>query len=460
MSITAIQDNKLSNRQDLLERYYTKQFNYNEYPNRGAWSSDYDGLALRQDMSCLNRNPERGSLLYVNVPFCKRQCYFCTCYTQITQDQERIHRYTDHVKNEMALYRRLWEAEGIDPGICEVHFGGGSPTLLEREAFSALIGQIHSLAPAQELKEVTLEVDPRGVDAERLGFYAEQGVNRLSFGVQDFDPQVQKAINRIQPPELMEALMAPEVRRPFYGINFDLLVGLPRQTEASLMRTIDTTCRLRPDRLMLMFLLFYPHLRPHHRLMDPTEMPDLPRKLDMFEAASERLLQAGYVRIGYDHFALPDDALARAQSDRTMQWNALGYRTQRGMGMIGVGAGSISDLQGQVYYQNTTDVDLYQKQIETQQFPVVCGHRLTEDEKIRRAVIHQWRCWPDLDLRAIESRFDIRFQDYFAAELSALEECAADGLVQIEDETLSITPAGQIFQAHILGVFDGFAQAG
>ncbi|MCG8698297.1 MAG: hypothetical protein MI922_09605, partial [Bacteroidales bacterium] len=309
-------------------------------------------------------------------------------------------------------------------------------------------------------EEITIEVDPRGVDVEQLAFYASQGVNRLSYGVQDFDPVVQKAINRIQPPALLEALMAPEVRKPFYGINFDLLCGLPHQTQATLQSTIEKTIRLRPDRIMLMFLLYYPDLRPHHRLMDPATMPTLSQRIDMFEAASEQLIRAGYVRIGYDHFAWPDDALAQAQARDALQWNALGYRSQRGMGMIGVGAGSISDLQGQVYYQNTLDIEQYQDVVAARQFPVVRGHRLTHDEKIRRAVIHAWRCAPRLAIETIETCFDICFYDYFASELHTLQGCVRDGLVEIDKEYLVITAAGRIFQSHILGIFDRFAQAG
>lgn len=440
-------------KQTLLSRYYRHEHTFNEYPHIGTWSENFGADDLVRAIKKLE--PQAiPHLLYVHIPFCRRQCLFCLCYTHITQAYAPIRDYLENLFGEISLYRDFLERHGIDPKIQELHIGGGSPTLLRREDFDRLMTHIDTLAPLDGMQEVALEIDPRTTTKQRLLEYIAQGVTRLSFGVQDLDPKVQRAIGRIQPPETLTQLLTQDVRQSLTGINFDLLCGLPQQTAASFRRTIDRTLRFQPERIMLMFLNYNPQRFPHQQGMDATSIPGLSEKLDLYAEAAESLLKAGYLRIGVDHFALPGDELVLAQQEQTLRWNSLGYRTGRCLGMIGLGAGILGNIGDRVYYRNTDDLMTYRQRIAAGDFPVCQGHELKRDEEMRRTVIHELRSYLSLDTQAISDRFEIDFGIKFKQELNHLAECQRDGLVTWEDRILYITEAGLPFQAHILGLFD------
>jgi len=441
----------------LMDKYYTNEFTYNEYPHKSFWDPNFKQPDLESALLDLNHSPEDVSqLLFVNVPFCRRQCLFCICYTVITQDYARIRQYLESLITEIDLFRSFCERRQVDPDIREIHIGGGSPTLLTPEDFARLTAAIHSISNLPHLGQFALEVDPRGVTPENLAFYAEQGVNRLSFGIQDFDPHVQKAIGRIQPSELLQQLLAPRIRDRFEGVNFDILCGLPRQTRDSFRQTIDTVLSFAPDRIMLMFLNYCPEIKEHHKLMKVSEMPNLEEKWALFDQAVESLLGAGYLRVGFDHFALPSDSLARAYRARALHWNSLGYRSGRCVGMIGMGAGSLGRITENVYYQNQCDLDAYEKTVSHGFLPVDRGYVLTSEDTVRRDVIHTLRCYLSLDFKRIEDTHHIDFADYFQTELNALAPCQADGLVDISSQGLHITELGKVFTSHICGIFDAY----
>lgn len=442
---------------ELMDRYYTNEFTYNEYPHKSFWSPEFTEQDLRTAYRALGMSGEDVSqLLFLNVPFCTRQCLFCICHTIITQDYARVQQYLGALLEEINLVRRFCDAQFLTPDIREVHIGGGSPTLLTENDFSCLVEYIHSIVDTNNLGKVSLEVDPRGVTPDRLAFYAAQGVNRLSFGIQDFDPAVQKVIGRVQPPELLEELLAPQIRQRFDSINFDILCGLPRQTAESFGKTIDTTIALAPERIMLMFYNHCPQIKPHHSLLNEAEMPGLEAKWAFFDEAVDTLERNGYVRIGFDHFAKASDDLVQALQSRSLHWNSLGYRPGRCVDMIGLGSGSLSRLTPDYYAQNIYELEAYERRVMRGEFPVARGYRLTADDKIRRAVVHSLRCYLSLDTQQIERKYAIDFSRYFSSELDRLGPCQADGLIEISDTCLVITELGRRFTAHICGLFDAF----
>ena len=440
----------------LMERYYTNEFTYNEYPHKSFWRTDFTEQDLKTAFKALKGHPDVSQLLFLNIPFCKRQCLFCICYTVITQDYGRVHRYLEALLSEIELLRRFCDQEGAALDIREIHLGGGSPTLLAEADFDRLVHGIGTIVDFGRPIRFSLEVDPRSVTPQALESYADRGVNRLSFGVQEFDEAVQRAIGRIQPASLLEGLLTPEIRGRFDGVNFDVLCGLPRQTRESFRRTVERTIEFSPDRIMLMFFNYCPDAKGHQRSIDASQLPDLDQKMAMFHEAAESLQRAGYVRIGYDHFAKPGDDLTAAFKGRTLHWNSLGYRGGRCVDMIGLGAGSLSRLTEEVYVQNLYDLDTYEQTVHSGRFPVHRGYRLSPEDRLRRDVVHSLRCYFEVDFRAIEKRHGIDFHEFFAGELAALAACSRDGLVEISGESLAITELGKTFTSHICGVFDAF----
>ncbi len=457
MTVTNAHSSIVMPSKSLMDTYYTNEFTYNEYPHKSLWSDRFTEGDLQTAIRKLNQSVEDVSqMLFVNVPFCKRQCLFCICYTIITQDYARIQRYLEALLDEIRLFRDYCDSQGVNPDIREIHLGGGSPTLLTESDFTRLVQAMHSICEPSQLGDFALEVDPRGMNADRLRFYADQGVNRLSFGIQDFDPEVQKAIARVQPASLLQELLLPEVRERFNGVNFDILCGLPRQTEASFKQTIEATLTYAPDRIMLMFLNYCPSAKEHHRRIQASELPSVDQKWILYNNAVERLLGAGYVRIGFDHFAKPDDELAQAFRARTLHWNSLGYRAGRCVGMIGMGAGSLGRVTENVYYQNCYDIDEYRTRIAQGHWPVERGYRLTAEDKVRRQIVHSLRCHLALDYQPIEQAHGIVFKDAFAEEIQALQRCERDGLVINRDRSFEITEVGKVFTSYICGLFDAY----
>jgi oxygen-independent coproporphyrinogen III oxidase len=442
---------------ELMDTYYTSEFTFNEYPHKSFWSPGFTEQDLKMAYAALDSSTEDVSqLLFLNIPFCKKQCLFCICHTVITQDYPRVQQYLRALWKEIDLFRTYCDAQAVTPDIREVHIGGGSPTLLTEQDFGRLLERIHSIARTEDLGKVSLEVDPRGVTPEKLEFYAAQGVNRLSFGVQDFDPEVQKVIGRVQPAELLEALLVPQLRQRFDGINFDILCGLPRQTAPSFRNTIDTTVAFGPERIMLMFFNFCPEIKAHQSLLKEADMPGLEAKWALFDEAVETLEKNGYIRIGFDHFAKASDDLVQALQSRTLHWNSLGYRSGRCVDMIGLGSGSLSRLTPDYYAQNIYDLEAYERSVMQGRFPVGRGCRLNADDKIRRDVIHSLRCHLSIDMQYFEKKYDIDFSFYFSSELDRLKPCQADGLADISGSLLTITESGRRFTSHICGLFDAF----
>jgi len=396
---------------EVTKKYGTTAFMYTEYPHKRFWEKG----PRRHDLS---QNP---SLLYVHIPYCPKLCYFCTCHMSITNDYSKIERYMEYLYKELKLVKLL------EPNVKEIHLGGGSPTMLNKSDFRVMVYYLRQIVDIESLDEFAIEIDPRTIDQDMMHFYANSGINRISFGVQDFDLKVQKAINRVQPASLIEKLLVPDIRSRFKnGVNFDIICGLPHQTKETMRKTCQETVRLAPDRICLNYLHYSPELAKHQKLM--TDLPNFEERKGLFREALYILTNGGYMRTGYDHFALPTDANAMATTGNKTGWNSLGTTPGRVMDTIGVGVSSISCI-GTNYFQNFYDLPDYNEALDDGMFPIYRGHSLNDDEIKRRKIIQELRNY---------FVSDVGDETYFKTELEELKEFAKDGLVTLNGTKVDI----------------------
>lgn len=436
---------------------------YTEYPHKNFWLAKFGAEEYKEALRRLfARNKFHPLMLYVHIPFCEQLCWFCTCHMSVTKEYGRITRYLDSLFREMDLLREFFQQNSILPHFVEIHLGGGSPTYLREKDFDQLIKRLESLADLSSLREFALEIDPRQADPEKIKYYASKGITRISFGVQDFDEKVQKAVNRPQPPELIERLITPNLRKLFRnGVNFDLICGLPHQTPKTLRKTCERVIDLSPDRICLNYLHYAPAFAPHQRIMidgrngRPTELPNFYERKVLFIEALNTLTEGGFVRTGYDHFAKPTDAVARAMKEGKMHWNALGVTPGRCVDVVGVGVFSMTTL-GEYYFQNFYEIPEYEAAVNQGKFPIYRGYRLSQDDLIRRDVIQTLRSFFFLDFRAIEGHHGIRFKEYFKKELVTLQEFVKDGIVEVSDTSIALTEIGHQFANLVCRDFDKF----
>ena len=442
----------------------TNAFMYTEYPHKSFWSTDMGSEDCHSALlELLTDEPNVPLLLYVHILYCTKLCWFCNCHIgEITQSQDKRKDYLELLYSEIRLFKKLFDKHSLAPNFTEIHLGGGSPTDLSMNDFSRLVENLSSIVDIKNLSEFSIEIDPRHSSREMLRFYHNQGINRISFGIQDFDPGVQKAINRIQPIELVEKLMGPEISDLFpNGINFDIICGLPHQTTETIKRTMDECVRLSPDRICFNYLHQAPEFSKHQRLMSdgkfgrPDHLPDYYERKKLFTIAMETLIKAGYIRTGYDHFAKPTDAVAKAMAEGKMQWNALGVTAGRYTSIIGVGIQSFSTI-GNYYFQNFYDLKKYRESLRQGQFPIFRGHRQNQDDLIRRDVIQTLRSFFSIDFRCIDEKYAINFEEYFDPELVALDDYVRDGLIEIKDRSIIITEKGHQFANTVCYVFDKY----
>lgn len=448
---------------NLTKKYNTTGFMYTEYPHKSFWSTDFGDEAYRKALKNVLATPqETPLLLYVHIPFCEQLCWFCTCHMSITQEYDKAKAYLKFLYKEIDLLHQFFEENHIRPNFREIHLGGGSPTFVREPEFDVLISKLRQIADIDHLDEFSIEIDPRKVDLAKMKYYRQKGMNRISFGVQDFDPEIQKAINRVQPPELIADLLTPEVRASFEnGINFDLICGLPHQTPETIQATCERAAEMSPDRICLNYLHYSPQFAPHQKIMldgrngRPEALPDFHERKLIFLRALEVLTKKGYVRTGYDHFAKPTDAVAKAMSEGKMKWNALGVTAGRYSDVIGIGVHSYSTL-GEYYAQNFYELPDYQKALEQGKFPIYRGHQLTCDDVIRRSVIQTLRNFFSIDFKSVEETFGISFKEYFKNELLTLREFVKDGIVEIHENSIVITELGHQFANLVARDFDKY----
>ena len=442
----------------------TNAFMYTEYPHKSFWSTNLKGGDYHSALlKLLTEEPTVPLLLYVHILYCTQLCWFCTCHIgEITKSLDKRQNYLEMLYLEISLLKKIMTGHSLTPNFTEIHLGGGSPSDLDTPDFDRLIENLESMVNIRNLSEFSIEIDPRHTTREMLRYYHDKGINRISMGIQDFDPQVQEAINRIQPIGLVEGLMGDETKDLFpNGVSFDIICGLPHQTVSTIARTMNECVRLSPDRICLNYLHQAPEFSKHQNLMSdgkygrPDRLPDYYERKELFAAALETLTKGGYVRTGYDHFAKPTDSVAKAMSEGKMRWNSLGVTSGRYTNVVGIGVHSYSTI-GDSYFQNYYDIPSYKQSLDLGVLPIFRGHRLNRDDLIRRDVIQTLRNFFSVNFTSIETKYEIIFETYFKAEIDALDNYVKDGLVEIRDEAIVITEKGHQFANTICHVFDAY----
>ena len=443
---------------ELLNRFDVPGPRYTSYPTADRFveafgESDYLNALEQRRISA--EQAAKPLSLYVHLPFCESLCYYCACNKIITKHHDRTGPYLRYLSREVDLHvQRL----GAQQAVSQLHLGGGTPTFLSDEELGELMGMLRRNFAFAEGGEYSIEIDPRTIDPTRLATLKTLGFNRLSFGVQDFDPLVQKAVHRVQPAEQVFALVAAAREVGFDSINVDLIYGLPKQTPESFDRTLAQVADLRPDRIALYGYAHLPERFKSQRRINTVELPQASAKVAMLARSLAAFEQAGYVYIGMDHFALPDDALAVAKRQGRLHRNFQGYSTQPDADLIGLGVSAIGKV-GATYSQNAKDLIEYQDRLDHGQLPVVRGLAVTRDDLLRRAVIMGLMCQGRVQFESIELSQLVDFKRYFAAELKRLAAMQDDGLVRVTDSAIEVTPMGWFFVRGVAMVFDKYLQA-
>ncbi len=448
-------DQSLSFNRALVEKYDRPGPRYTSYPTAPQFHQafamdDYHAAAKASNQATV----PKALSLYIHIPFCKSLCYYCACNKIITQKTHRAVEYLNYLKREIAMQAALFDRTRT---LRQLHLGGGTPTYLTREQLAELMDCLHqafNLDDSDE-HEFSIEVDPRTISTEQIEHLRQLGFNRLSFGVQDFDPDVQAAVNRQQSEEQIYALVAAAREAKFKSVSVDLIYGLPLQTVASFDVTLSKIIALRPDRIAAYSYAHLPELVRAQRLIRREDMPPPERKMELLELTISRLTAAGYVYIGMDHFALPDDELALARADGTLQRNFQGYSTFAECDLIGLGVSAIGKV-GDTYSQSVKELSQYYARLDQGLLPVHRGYRLNADDQLRRDVISDLMCHGRIDFASIEARHNIRFKEYFAEALGKLDEHVADRLLEIRDDALVLLPQGHLMMRSVAMAFDAY----
>jgi len=439
----------------LLRRFDLSGPRYTSYPTADRFVETFGAAQYRQALAQRSSSGAGGSgqsplSVYVHVPFCESVCYYCACNKVVTRHHGRATEYLDAIEHELELQL---SALGHGKVVSQLHLGGGTPTFLSDSELDRLMRALRKgfdLAPGAEC---SIEIDPRTVTSERLAHLAALGFNRLSFGVQDSDPAVQEAVHRVQPFEQVVALMHDARALNFESINVDLIHGLPKQTPDSLTRTVAQMAQLRPDRVALYAYAHLPQRFKPQRRIDAAQLPTAADRVLMLSRAIAGFLAQGYVYIGMDHFALPNDALAVAKRQGRLHRNFQGYSTQPDCDLIALGVSAISKV-GATYAQNAKTLPEYYATLQRDELPVVRGVALDREDLLRRAVIMSVMCQGRLDFKAVETTYAIDFRSHFAPELERLAQLETQGLVRLTPDNMELMPIGWYFVRAVAMVFD------
>ena len=456
-------DQKLVFDLDLIRRYDKSGPRYTSYPTAVKFDESFDEARYRAVAQATNEGSRaqvaQGGRptplsLYFHIPFCDTVCFYCGCNKIATKDRSKAQPYLDRVYRELALQSALFDDNRM---VDQLHWGGGTPTFISHEQMRELMATTrqHFQLHDDDSGEYSIEIDPREVTVDSIALLREIGFNRMSLGVQDFDARVQKSVNRIQSEEQTFATLNAAKAEGFKSVSIDLIYGLPFQTVESFATTVDKIIAAAPDRLSVFNYAHLPEMFKPQRRINEDELPSAAEKLDILQDTNERLTKAGYVYIGMDHFAKPDDELAVAQREGTLYRNFQGYSTHADCDLIGLGVTSIGKV-GNSYSQNLKGMDDYTARIDAGQLAVYRGIELDDDDVLRREVITQLICNFRLDPRHIEQQFAIDFDDYFAVELKELESMASDGLLTIRDGVIDVAPAGRLLIRNVCMVFDKY----
>lgn len=450
-------ESKIIFNEQLINRYDCSGPRYTSYPTAVQFSPAYGEEDYREWVAASNDDPIPSSLsLYLHIPFCDTICYYCGCSKIVTKDKTKSAAYIELLKKEIELQGALFAK---DRPVVQIHWGGGTPTFLEDDVIQDIFKTLKQNfnVPEGDSGEFGIEVDPRTVDQERIAKLRDIGFNRISFGVQDFDPDVQKAVNREHTTEQIIQSISAARDNNFHSINIDLMYGLPMQTLESYAKTIQTTIDASPDRIAVYNYAHMPDLFKPQRRIDQNELPLPEEKLKILQMTIEKLQQAGYVYIGMDHFAKKTDDLVKAQEQGTLHRNFQGYSTHADCDIVAMGITAISRI-GDNYSQNVRTIDEYEDCLEEKEIPVFRGIELESDDVLRRDIINQLMCNNKLNIKRLEEKWGIDFSTYFESALVRIREMANDGLLKLNEEQLTVTPSGRLLARSICMEFDRYLQ--
>ncbi|MDH4125846.1 MAG: oxygen-independent coproporphyrinogen III oxidase [Gammaproteobacteria bacterium] len=449
--MAAVHPNQIRFDANLIRRYDGRGPRYTSYPTALQFTERFTGDEYRE-FALQSNSSDRPLSLYVHIPFCRSLCYYCGCNKIVTRNQERVSRYLDYLHREISMQAGLFTTSRR---VTQLHFGGGTPTYLDAAHLGDLMATLErafAFAPSSE-REFSIEVDPRTVDEQAIRFLASLGFNRLSLGVQDFDTAVQRAVNRMQSEVQVRSLLDAARAAQFKSISFDLIYGLPLQTVSGFERTLDTVIAMRPDRLAVYNYAHLPARFKGQRMIPAEQIPQPDTKLAILQQTITRLSAAGYSYIGMDHFALPDDELVVARRNGSLQRNFQGYATHKRCDLIGLGASAISHV-GDSFAQNAVTTQAYEALLDDGRLPILKGLAIDADDLIRADVMQALMCYDSLQYAEFDRRHGIVFADYFRAELERLAVLDRDGLVQLADTHIAVTPRGRLLLRSIAMCFD------
>jgi oxygen-independent coproporphyrinogen-3 oxidase len=448
----AIDGQAVSLSPEMLDRYNQPGPRYTSYPTAPEWDDAFGEADLREAFREANRKPSPTPLsLYFHIPFCESLCLYCGCNVVINKRHEVARPYLDHLKREID-----WVSAEVDRTrkVEQVHWGGGTPTFLSPEQIEELYVHIAQRFSIADSAEVSIEIDPRVTSEDHCQTLRRVGFNRLSMGIQDFDPLVQKTIHRVQPYEETRRLFDYCRELDFDSINIDLIYGLPHQTAESFSDTVDKIIAMSPDRVAVFSYAHVPWMKKQQGSF-ARHLPEGVEKFRIFTLAINKLTDVGYRYIGLDHFARPEDEISHAQAERTLHRNFQGYTTKAGCDLYAMGVSSITGLED-VYAQNWRDLPSYYKSVDEGRWPTMRGMLVSYEDKLRRSVINRILCHTVILKSEIEREFGIEFDSHFRTELARLDELERDGLIKIEGDCIRVAPLGRIFIRNIAMAFDAY----
>ncbi len=437
----------------VIAKYDSQVPRYTSYPTAPHFSSTVNGEVYLNWLQA--SSPKQALSLYIHIPFCEQLCWYCGCYTKATKRYAPIEDYVHILAREIKMVAALLRQKNQQ--VLHIHFGGGSPTILQPKDFNYLMQTIRSeFVELSDNAEIAIEVDPRNINEEKIAAYAAQKINRVSIGVQDFNCQVQEAINRQQSFELVYDCVRLFRKYGINNINLDLIYGLPKQTLEMIEKNINYAILLKPSRIALFSYAHVQWKKKHMRLIDENDLPDNLTKIAMYKTAAQQLKEEGYLPVGLDHFARTDDSMAKAFQNEKLKRNFQGYSTDKAENILGFGVSSISYLDAG-YAQNTLDFEEYKKAVLSKKLPVVKGIKITEDDRMRKKIIDELMCYMEVDLKAICLEFNLA-QNHFEKEFAALEQLKNDGLVRVKNNVIKINLAAPQIARVVSAIFDKFFQ--
>lgn len=442
----------------LIARYDRPGPRYTSYPTAVEFHDGVRDAAYVESLARADALQDEPLSVYMHLPFCEERCAYCGCNVVITKHRDVTDRYLDYLDREVDLLAAHLPRRRR---ISQLHWGGGTPTYYSSTQLERIVARLaHHFTFAPDA-EIGIEIDPRVTSPEQLSTLRRLGFTRLSMGVQDFAPEVQQAVNRVQSYELTKSLVDHARVLGFRSVNIDLIYGLPFQSSEGFGRTLDQVVVLRPERVAVYSFAFVPWMKAHMRHIPEEALPGADLKVALLALAQRAFMDAGYQQIGMDHFALPDDELAHAFESRTLHRNFMGYTVQSARDMVALGVSGIGDVQS-TFVQNTKKLNKYYEALEAGRFPIERGYVLDRDDQLRRFVITALMCNGHLNVNEVEQRFGVRFADYFAHELRELtgpDSLVADGLVRVGASTIEVTPVGRMFVRNVCMTFDRYLRA-